>query len=67
MQLFAIPLHENGTEKLGTLGVRSGKYKSVNSFIRYNLSISRDDGYSRYNIYNKVNSDWRFLKKYTRD
>ncbi len=36
MKIIARPLRADGVEELGTLGVVSGNYQSVENFLRYN-------------------------------
>lgn len=55
MRMMAIPVRDDGTEYIGTEGVRSGDYQSVRNFVRYNVSHrnkwDRSDTYNVYRVY----------------
>lgn len=57
MKFYAIPVRSNGRDQLGTCGIISGEYKSLQNFIRYNRKYMDND--KLYAVYIKSN-DWNF-------
>ena len=57
---FAIPLREDGTERLGTEGVFVGEYLSHQNFLRYRVAPNATNPYG-YAIYLKSSTTGNFV------
>lgn len=66
MEYLARPLHEDGSEVLGTAGRISGEHESIVTFIRDDLTTHAKPG-TRYLMYHRLDGQWEPVGRWPYD